>query len=52
MHAHDGHSDAVCWVAFSPHGTRVVSRSVDNYVRVWDADFNLVRERVPFFSTW
>jgi len=33
----DGHSHAVCSVAFSSDGTRIVSGSNDKSVRVWDA---------------
>ncbi|KAJ7493118.1 WD40 repeat-like protein [Mycena galericulata] len=33
----DGHSNRVKSVAFSPDGTRVVSGSDDNTVRIWDA---------------
>lgn len=32
----EGHSDAVRSVAFSPDGTRLVSGSYDNMIRVWD----------------
>ena len=33
----EGHSDCVRSVAFSPDGAHVVSGSVDNTVRIWDA---------------
>ena len=50
VHTLEGHSDEVCWVAFSPDGKRVVSRSIDNYVRVWNAvsgdTVSVFRERV------
>ena len=32
-----GHTDAVLSVAFSPDGSRIISGSYDNTVRVWDA---------------
>ena len=32
-----GHTDAVSSVAFSPDGTRIVSGSADNTVRLWPA---------------
>ena len=37
MRAMDGHTDYVNSVAFSPDGTRVVSGSEDNTLRLWDA---------------
>jgi len=33
----NGHSDWVLSVAFSPDGTRIVSGSKDNTLRLWDA---------------
>ncbi|KAL0945083.1 hypothetical protein HGRIS_004237 [Hohenbuehelia grisea] len=33
----EGHSDSVNSVAFSPDGTRIVSGSYDNTIRVWNA---------------
>ena len=37
MRIMDGHSNFVESVAFSPDGTRIVSGSVDNTLRMWDA---------------
>ena len=33
----EGHSDAVTSASFSPDGTKVVSGSVDQTARIWDA---------------
>ena len=33
-----GHTDIVYSVAFSPDGTRIVSGSGDNTLRIWNAD--------------
>jgi WD40 repeat protein len=41
----EGHRDAVWSVAFSPNGTRLVSTSADETVRVWDTvNFTQVAE--------
>ena len=32
----DAHSDYVLSVAFSPHGTKIVSGSYDKTIKVWD----------------
>lgn len=37
-----GHSSAASSVAFSLDGTRIVSGSVDNTLKVWDAEFVLL----------
>ena len=39
----NAHSDYINWVAFSPDGTKIVSGSYDDTIKVWDADsFNLL----------
>ena len=38
MHSLRGHSGGVRSVAFSPNGTRVVSGSDDNLVKIWNAE--------------
>ncbi len=42
----DAHSHFIRSVAFSPDGTKIVSGSVDQTIKVWDADsFNLIETR-------
>jgi WD40 repeat protein len=35
--AYSGHSDVVCDVAWSPHGSLIASASQDQTVQVWEA---------------
>ncbi|CUA68980.1 POC1 centriolar protein homolog A [Rhizoctonia solani] len=37
MIVHEGHTEAVCWVAFSPDGNSLVSGSSDDTIRTWSA---------------
>ena len=42
----DAHSRGINSVAFSPDGTKIVSGSADETIKVWDADsFNLLDSR-------
>jgi len=34
----EGHSDILLSVAFSPNGTRIVSGSDDELVKIWDTE--------------
>ena len=38
MYVSSGHSDDVRSVAFSPDGTKVVSGSEDNTVKIWNVE--------------
>jgi WD40 repeat protein len=42
-----GHADSVTSAAFSPHGRRVVTASVDNTAKIWEAyDWKLSPEEL------
>ena len=53
MHTLVGHPDCVWSVAFSPDGTRIVSGSIDNLVKIWDTETGAeVSSFVEVHSGW
>ncbi|CAE6540046.1 unnamed protein product, partial [Rhizoctonia solani] len=53
MIVHEGHTDAVTSVAYSPDGKSVASGSWDNTIRIWDAQSPSINgEPLTGHSNW